>query len=86
MFVRYLIGKQREISQDLYSIKVLISSYRAGLESLYQTELFYGEPTIEKLLENTKDLDRELLYILELYGFEDFESNQNQEQQEEVSQ
>ena len=50
---------------------MLVSAYRIGLESLYSSEMFYGEPTIEKLVENTKDLDKELSYILEPYEFEE---------------
>lgn len=70
-YVRYLIGKYREISDDLYTVKELVSSYSVGLQSVYESEMFYGEPVIEKLVENTKDLDRELSNILEAYSFED---------------
>ena len=76
LYIRYLIGKYREISEDLYAVKVLISAYRTGLESLYGAAMFYGEPTIEKLVENTKDLDKELSYILEPYEFEELPASE----------
>lgn len=73
LYIRYLLARYREISEDLYIIKSLVSSYRQGLEPIYESELFYGEPVIERLVEGTKDLDRELASILDAYSFDEGE-------------
>lgn len=78
-YIRYLISRYTEVSEDLYSINVLVGSYLAGLSSIYESEVFYGEPVVEKLVENTRDLDRELSFILEAYGFDDVESQLGEE-------
>ena len=70
-YARFLITRYKEISEDLYSVKVLVESYQEGLKAVYESEMFYGEPVIEKLVENTKDLSGELASIFEQYVFED---------------
>jgi hypothetical protein len=46
--------------EDIKSIKKLIKEYYKHIETLYSMELFYGDPTLESLMEHTRFLTKEL--------------------------
>ena len=57
----------QEISQEMY---LLLDNYREHLTSVYQMETFYGDATLQGLLEHTKDTAASLdeyskIFILE---------------------
>lgn len=82
LYIRFLLTRYKEVSEDIYFIGVLVGSYQEGLKTVYESEMFYGEPILEKLVENTKDLNRELGSIIEQYDFEEPQVDTPEEQGE----
>ena len=44
------------LSENLSDLLTLVSNYGTHLKRLYEMEAFYGEPTLEHLINHTKDL------------------------------
>jgi len=71
------------LSENLSDLLTLVNNYGTHLKQLYEMEAFYGEPTLEHLINHTKDLieilkDYEDVYSIalpleEIEGEEDFD-------------
>ena len=44
------------LSENLSDLLTLVNNYGTHLKQLYEMEAFYGEPTLEHLINHTKDL------------------------------
>ena len=70
-YVRYLIKQIREISRDFLLVRGMISEYGESLKAIYETEMFYGEPVLQSLVDQTKVLTGQLDVIIEDYEYEE---------------
>ena len=71
------------LSENLSDLLTLVNNYGTHLKQLYEMEAFYGDPTLEHLINHTKDLieilkDYEDVYSIalpleEIEGEEDFD-------------
>ena len=83
------------LSENLSDLLTLVSNYGTHLKRLYEMEAFYGEPTLEHLINHTKDLieilkDYEDVYSIalsleEIEGEEEIDETK-ETQEEEVQQ
>ena len=83
------------LSENLSDLLTLVSNYSTHLKRLYEMEAFYGEPTLEHLINHTKDLieilkDYEDVYSIalsleEIEGEEEIDETK-ETQEEEVQQ
>lgn len=78
LYIRYLLTVIRSISEDMLVIKELIESYKEGLQNVYETEMFFGEPVLQNLVEHSKELDSELAKILADYDFSELEKEEQE--------
>ena len=53
-FNRQAVGKILFVSDNIGDVMGLVKEYQEHLESLYEMEMFYGEPTLEGLINHTK--------------------------------
>jgi hypothetical protein len=55
-YLRNILGRLLFISDNLLDLTVMVEAYRKHLKSIYEMEMFYGEPTLEHLLKHTSSL------------------------------
>jgi len=59
-YVRWLLSTIKDISEDLEAISEKVSSYVEHVRSLHELEMFYGEPTLQLLMDHGRDLVSDL--------------------------
>lgn len=94
VFTRYAVVCARKllvVATNLYSLQDSFVSFRAHVETLHETEMYYGDQSLQALIDHTKsilgELDRhEDIYTLVLedeeeeLGFDqDFEEEEEEE-------
>jgi len=60
LYVRWLLSTIKNISEDLEVVSEKITSYVEHVRSLHELEMFYGEPTLQLLMEHGRDLVSDL--------------------------
>ena len=70
LYIRYLIKQMKNISQDFFVVRAWLLDHRESLKAVHETEMFYGEPVLQALVEETKDLSDRLQAVLEEYDYE----------------
>ena len=48
----------------------MIAKHGESLKSIYEAEMFYGEPILQSLVEETRDLVKDLNMIIDDYEYE----------------
>ena len=71
LYIRYLIGRIKEVSADFLAIRVLVLRYEESLKTVYNSEVFFGEPVLEALVKNTEIISEELDSIIKNYDFDE---------------
>tara|TARA_B100000029_G_scaffold250130_1_gene247081 strand:- start:118 stop:414 length:297 start_codon:yes stop_codon:yes gene_type:complete len=59
-YIRELLVRFRYLDDNFSSIYDILENYHGHLQSVYELEMFYGEPTLEGLLQHTSDLKEEI--------------------------
>ncbi|MAF25552.1 hypothetical protein CL634_08280 [bacterium] len=72
-YVRYLIKQIKNISDDFVVVRAVLLEYNESLKSVYETEMFYGEPILQTLVEETRELTVQLKNIIEDYDYDDLD-------------
>ena len=74
-YLRQLTQKLSFIYQNIGDVSDIIANYRVHLKSVYQMEMFYGDETLQYLMDHTRSIST-LLEDFEDQGFflEEFES------------
>ena len=84
-YLRQLTQKLSFIYQNIGDVSDIIANYRVHLKSVYQMEMFYGDETLQYLMDHTRSISA-LLEDFEDQDFfiEEFESvDEDDTQQEE---
>lgn len=55
-YVRWLLSTMKLISEDLELLSEKVSDYVSHVSSLHELEMFYGEPTLQALMQHGRDL------------------------------
>ena len=63
VYVRWLLSIIRTISEDLEAISTKISDYIEHVNSLHELEMFYGEPTLQSLMDHGRTMVKEISEI-----------------------
>ena len=66
------------VSNNIGDILGLIREYQEHLESLYEMEMFYGDSTLQGLIDHTKFIIEEIKEFEDIYSF----THEDQEEQE----
>ena len=88
-YLRSLTQRLTFIYQNIGDVSDIIANYRVHLKSVYQMEMFYGDETLQHLLDHTKSIST-LLEDFEdkdffLEEFESMEEDVPEEQEEEIN-
>jgi len=62
-YVKWLLSTIKSISEDLGFLSEKISDYVSHVSSLHELEMFYGEPTLQTLMQHGRDLVEEISEI-----------------------
>ena len=88
-YLRKLTQRLTFIYQNIGDVSDIIANYRVHLKSVYQMEMFYGDETLQHLLDHTRSISA-LLEDFEdqeffLEEFESVEEDAPEEQEEELN-
>ena len=83
-YLRQLTQKLSFIYQNIGDVSDIIANYRVHLKSVYQMEMFYGDETLQYLMDHTRSIST-LLEDFEDQEFflEEFESVEEDDTQQE---
>jgi len=79
-YVRWLLTTIKVISEDLESISSKIMDYVEHVASLHELEMFYGEPTLQRLMDHGRQLVSDLEGIDLIMNEEDKEEEFEEEE------
>jgi len=60
VYARTVVSNLLRISEELGDFQTMIRTFVEHLRSVYQLESFYGDQTLESLLEHTRALDEQI--------------------------
>ena len=80
-YVRSLIKKFVFLSENIDDLFYGLSAYSNHLEALYEMETYYGDETLEKLIQHSKSIVEEVKSFKDVYTLE--EEVEQDEQEEE---
>ena len=88
-YLRKLTQRLTFIYQNIGDVSDIVANYRVHLKSVYQMEMFYGDETLQHLLDHTRSISA-LLEDFEdkeffLEEFESVEEDASEEQEEELN-
>ena len=81
-YIRYLLKKLVFFAENIDNLREEVEEYSVHLESLYEMEMFYGDETIQGMIEHTKHVLKRIEDFEEFYSLLP-NSNENKEEEEE---
>ena len=69
-FVRNLINELSDINEDMEELLNTTASLQNHIEKIYELEMFYGDQTLEELIQHTKSVVSEIEFFKEKYSSE----------------
>ena len=69
-FVRNLINELSDINEDMEELLDTTASLQDHIEKIYELEMFYGDETLEALIQHTKSVVSEIEFFKEKYSSE----------------
>jgi len=67
-YIRVVLGKLMYVGDNLGDLAEMITTYRNHLKSVYEMEMFYGDETLQYLVEHTKSLHNLLEDFEDVYS------------------
>ena len=84
VYARMCVAQLLSVSEELGDLKSLINSFSEHISSVYALEMFYGDQTLQELVEHARSLDEQLGTFEYIYSLtEEEEEADNVEQTEE---
>ena len=69
-FVKNLINELSDINEDMNELLDTTASLQDHIEKIYELEMFYGDETLEELIQHTKSVVSEIEFFKEKYSSE----------------
>ena len=69
-FVRNLINELSDINEDMEELLNTTASLQNHIQKIYELEMFYGDQTLEELIQHTKSVVSEIEFFKEKYSSE----------------
>ena len=60
LYVRWLLRIVATINEDMENLNVLISNFTEHTKSIFELEMFYGDETLQSLLDHARELSNRL--------------------------
>ena len=67
-YIRVVLGKLMYVGDNLGDLAEMVTTYRNHLKSVYEMEMFYGDETLQFLVEHTKSLHNLLEDFEDVYS------------------
>lgn len=80
-YIGYLLSHVNEFHHDLNDIFSSMTGLEKHIGNVYELEVFYGDETLESLLEHTKSIADSISHYNEKYNFSDDEEEDAQEEE-----
>jgi len=55
-YLKNLIAQIKDINEDIANISIIFENFTSHVESIYQLEMFYGDETLQALIEHSKNV------------------------------
>tara|TARA_R100001440_G_scaffold4561_1_gene10451 strand:+ start:132 stop:533 length:402 start_codon:yes stop_codon:yes gene_type:complete len=88
-YIRTLLGKLFFVGENLSDLTQMITSYRNHIKAVYSMEMFYGDETLQHLMDHTRSLHEVLDEFEDIYEIavppqegEETETNQEETQED----
>ena len=59
-FIQKLLFELSDVNTDIQNLFDLLSSLQEHIESVYELEMFYGDQTLESLMDHARSLNEQL--------------------------
>ena len=85
-YIRTLLGKLMYVGENLSDLVQMIASYRNHIKAVYGMEMFYGDETLQHLMDHTRSLHEVLEEFEDIYQIAEppEETEEEKENQEEI--
>ena len=79
VYARNVVSNLLRVSDELTDFQIMISSFVDHLRSVYELDSFYGDQTLEALLEHAKALDEQIEMFEYVYYLTEAEAANQEE-------
>ena len=84
VYAKAAISRLVLISEELGDLQDMINSFLDHIEQVYQTEMFYGDQTLQALVEHARDFSVQMDSFEYIYSLTDSEEEVGQEMEEQA--
>ena len=78
-YLRGVLSKLLYVSESMGDFLVVIDNYASHLGSVYEMEMFYGDQTLQSLMDHAKSFDEQLETFEYIYSLTEEEIDDNPE-------
>lgn len=78
-YARSVITQLLSVSEELGDLKTMIDSFFIHSKEVYEMEMFYGDQTLQSLMDHAKSLNEQLATFEYIYSLTEDEINDNTE-------
>mgnify|MGYP003634797248 CR=1 FL=1 len=78
-YARSAIAKLLSVSEELGDLKTMIESFAAHSKEVYEMEMFYGDQTLQSLMDHAKSFNEQLETFEYIYSLTEEEINDEPE-------
>ena len=86
VYARAAIVRLLWIAEELNDLQTMTNSFSNHLESVYETEMFYGDETLRSLIEHARSFDEQLETFEFVYTLVEKEADNNDDDEENAGQ
>ena len=86
LYARYAIVQLLSVSEELGDFQQMVNSFTEHLNSIYELEMFYGDQTLENLLQHARSFNEQLDTFEYIYSLTEEENQLNDDTEEEEKQ
>jgi hypothetical protein len=80
-YTRRLLQQLHRVGDDIESVNLLVGGFIAHVESIHELEMFYGDETLQGLINHSKQTSSQLDEILERYDIEQEDLSDEEEEE-----
>ena len=77
VYTRAAIARLLSVSEELGDLQAMVDSFSGHLGSVYELEMFYGDPTLQNLLNHAVSFNEQLETFEYIYNLTEEEDDDN---------
>mgnify|MGYP001316596744 CR=1 FL=1 len=83
IYARNVVSKLLFVSEELGDLQNMTDSFAKHLKAVYELEMFYGDETLQHLLNHAVSFNEQLMTFEEIYSLTEEQQLDNREQRDE---